>query len=234
VGLRVPASEEAHGMDLTRHSFSTMGSFSAAGGGGSNAGAGGGKNGGMDAVNRAMMIAHGGDDSSYGASRNGGGEGAWRSHNSSRAASLSGSKHGDMNGGGGAIMSNGKHENAWGYGHNMPAGMGMMSAAEQQQYRARSTAQLFGQTQQPHPRSSSQQAALAEAVTPSVGRPGSGYGFNGGGGGDGRFVGAPVAGAPDLGQPRSRKMGNHQQQQHQHQGWGGGGVHETKSEDHPP
>eukprot|EP00752_Nemacystus_decipiens_P007497 g6698.t1 len=231
VGLRVPRSEEVNGMDLTRHSFSTSGSFSAAGGGGVS----GGKNGGWNALHRAMAAASGTADP-YG------GDASMRSHHSSRAASLSGSKHGDMNGvngGGGGVghggaVSNGKHEHAWGWGHSSAAAGGV-SAAEQQ-HRARSIANVFGQLP-PASRQSpaSLQTSAAEAVTPSVGRAGSGYGFKGGGGGfgDGRLLGVPASEksvtSSELGQPRSRRPTNqhyHQQQQ----GWESGVV-ETKSED---
>ena len=217
VGLRVPRSEEVNGMDLTRHSFSTSGSFSAANGGGGSVG--GGKNGGWNALHRAMAAANGTADS-YG------GDASMRSHHSSRAASLSGSKHGDMNGGGPGPgpgpgpVSNGKHEHAWGWGHNSSAGG--ISAMEQQ-HRARSITNVFGQ-----PGSSRQGSATsaAEAVTPSVGRAGSGYGFKGAG-----VLGVPASeksAMPELGQPRSRRAGNQQQQQQQ--GWESGVV-ETKSED---
>lgn len=233
VGLRVPESEEVHGMDLTRHSFNAAGS-----------GYGGGKNGGMDAFHRALA------DSAYGIGRGGGGgggggggDGGMRSHQTSRAASLSSSKHGEMNGGGGGSVSSGKHEQAWGWGHNgssAPAGGGV----DQHPIAAR-TAHLFRPTQQqqqPTPAASLQPpssggAGLSpEAVTPSVGRPGSGYGFHGicvgADGGSGRPgehkvlgvpAAAPATATPELGRPRARRR---------EQGWeGGGGVLETKSGD---
>ncbi|CAM9357568.1 unnamed protein product [Pylaiella littoralis] len=208
VGLRVPANEEVSGMDITRHSVSTTGSFSMAGGAGNGSSHGGGmswggKNG-MDAVHRALAVANSAaaDDSSYSTSRGGGGgggggggvgggssaEAAWRSNRSPRAGSLSESRHGD-------VLINGKHEHVWGWDHNgstagSVAAMSTMDQQQQQQQqqqqRVRSTASLFGVP--PTQRSPS----AAEAVTPSVGRAGSGYGFNGirmggaGGGGGGR------------------------------------------------
>ncbi|CAM9613464.1 unnamed protein product, partial [Hapterophycus canaliculatus] len=224
VGLRVPENEEVHGMDLTRHSFNAAGSGYGP--------AGGGKNGGMDAVHRALA------DSAYGIGRGGGGDGSMRSHQTSRAASLSSSKHGDMNGGGGGgTVSSGKHEPAWGWGHNgssVAAGGGI-------DHHATRAAHLFRPTQPPVPAASLQApsggAGLSpEAVTPSVGRPGSGYGFHGicvgaDGGGGGRpgehkVLGVPAAAVtpatPELGRPRSRRK---------EQGWEGGGTLETKSGD---
>lgn len=220
-------------MDLTRHSFTTTGSFSAAGGGGGGGGSGA-NNSGWDAVQRAMAVANGTvDHSTYG-----GGDGTMRSHHSSRAASLSSSKHGDMIGGApggpggpGGSLSNGKHEHAWGWGHNSAAGGGGNSATEQQ-HRARSIAHVFGQAPSSRQSSVPMQASAAEAVTPSVGRAGSGYGFKGPGGGGG-VLGAPAgsekSAMPESGQPRSRRWGNQQKQQQQ-QGWESGVV-ETKSEE---
>lgn len=96
VGLRVPASEEETGMDRTRHSFATGGGHNGMGAGGHNERPS--KQGsytGSDAVRRAVNKAQYGfmDDTSHG----GVAPSAYsRSQHSSRAGSLSTSKHGDL------------------------------------------------------------------------------------------------------------------------------------------
>ncbi|CAM9503528.1 unnamed protein product [Ectocarpus sp. 4 AP-2014] len=224
VGLRVPADQEVLGMDLTRHN-STSGSFNAGGQGGN-----GGRNGSLDAVHRALAQANGDGDDLYnysgrGGGGGGGGHGSVRSHHSSRAASLTSSRNGDVVapiGGGGSVAVIGKHETAWGWGHNTAAAA---AAAEQQLHASRSKANLFGGDP-----SKQQPVSSAEAVTPSMGREGSGYRFRvvgGGSGGNGRdrpgqheVVGVPVRErplTPDLGKPRPRHPGRQQQQQQQQQ-----------------
>ena len=155
-------------MDVTRHSFSNTGN-----------GIAGTKMGGLDAVRRAFAKANWGiDETSYG------GMNSSRSQQSSRAGSLSGSKHGDL------VVSNGKQEMAWGGGH---------SYDPRAEARPRSAAYMFGRHLQPreeaydrggtvsHVRSYTAStvagfagggpAMAAEAVTPSVGR-GVAQGFN--------------------------------------------------------
>ncbi|CAN0216967.1 unnamed protein product, partial [Ectocarpus fasciculatus] len=234
VGLRVPADQEIQGMDLTRHN-SISASFNAGGQGGS-----GGRSGSLDAVHRALAQANGDGDDPYSYSTRGGGGGGGggghvsvRSHHSSRAASLTSSRNGDFvapsGGGGGSVAVVGKHEPAWGWGHNTAAAA---ASADQQLHASRSKASLFGGGDP-----SKQPGSAAEAVTPSMGREGSGYRFHvmGGGGGGGRpgqheVVGVPVRErplTPDLGKPRPRHSGRQQQQQVQ----AGAGASRRKVDD---
>lgn len=184
-------------MDRTRHSFATTGSNDRGGGG---AGGGGSRNGGMDAVRRAFSKAHWGvDETSFY-----GGGGNSRSQQSSRAGSLSSSKHGDLTT---SMVSNGKHELAWGGGY---------ASDPRAEKRAAATAHLFGRQVRSRGEghggsaakgrwqeasasggfSAAGAAMAAEAVTPSVGR-GSAYGFNGGYGGARSGYGLHSDGGPE-------------------------------------
>lgn len=149
-------------MDRTRHSSLTQGFHK------------------PDAVRRAFTKAHlGVDDSSYGVLPS-------RSQQSSRAASLSTSKHGDMAATAAGAISNGKHEPAWGgaqvshdsrLDHRPMASANLFDRHKRMrgdgpalaQYRSHSTVSMA---------SGGGPAMAADAVTPSVGR-GTAYGFNG-------------------------------------------------------